>query len=126
MKFGVMFANVLGFSQPDGAVAIAQAAEEAGFESLWTVEHIVVPAGYQCEYLIEVMRDTARDAGRDPDSIEITTGGGDVFGSGALDSVAKLADIGVERIVIPPLAFDAGGIHDALARYGDEVIAKVS
>jgi probable F420-dependent oxidoreductase len=288
MKFGVMFANVLGFARPDGAVAIAQAAEEAGFESLWTVEHIVVPAGYESEYpyddsgrmpgsddmplpdplvwlayvaaatttirlatgvlilaernpvvtakevatldslsggrvtlgvgvgwlkeefdaigvpferrgkrldenieamralwtqdkpsydgefvsftnaicsprpaqgsvpivigghteaaarragrlgdgffpakgetehLIEVMRDTARDAGRDPDAIEITTGGGDVFGPGALDSVAKLADIGVERIVVPPLAFDAPGIHDALARFADEVIAKVS
>jgi probable F420-dependent oxidoreductase len=288
VKFGVMFANVLGFSRPDGAVAIAQAAEQAGFESLWTVEHIVVPAGYESEYpyddsgrmpgsddmplpdplvwlayvaaatttirlatgvlilaernpvvtakevatldslsggrvtlgvgvgwlkeefdaigvpferrgkrldenieamralwtqdkpsydgefvsftdaicsprpaqgsvpivigghteaaarragrlgdgffpakgetehLIEVMRDTARDAGRDPGAIEITTGGGDVFGPGALDSVAKLADIGVERIVIPPLAFDAEGIHDALARFGDEVIAKVS
>jgi probable F420-dependent oxidoreductase len=288
MKFGVMFSNVLGFSRPDGAVAIAHAAEEAGFESLWTVEHIVVPAGYESEYpyddsgrmpgsddmplpdplvwlayvagatttirlatgvlilaernpvvtakevatldslsggrvtlgvgvgwlqeefdaigvpferrgkrldenieamralwtqdkpsydgefvsftdaicsprpaqgsvpivigghteaaarragrlgdgffpakgetehLIAVMRDTARDAGRDPDTIEITSGGGDVFGSGALDAVAKLADIGVERIVIPPLAFDTGAIHDALARYGDEVIAKVS
>jgi probable F420-dependent oxidoreductase len=288
MKFGVMFSNILGFSRPDGAVAIARAAEEAGFESLWTVEHIVVPAGYESEYpyddsgrmpgaddmplpdplvwlayvaaatttirlatgvlilaernpvvtakevatldslsggrvtlgvgagwlkeefdaigvpferrgkrldenieamralwtqdkpsydgefvsftdaicsprpaqgsvpivigghteaaarragrlgdgffpakgetehLIAVMRDTARDAGRDPDTIEITSGGGDVFGSGALDAVAKLEDIGVERIVIPPLAFDTGGIHDALARYGDEVIAKVS
>src|SRR6516225_9859409 len=50
MKFGVMFSNILGFSRPDGAVAIARAAEEAGFESLWTVEHIVVPAGYESEY----------------------------------------------------------------------------
>ncbi len=72
MKFGVMFANVLDFSRPDGAVAIARAAEAAGFESLWLKE-----------------------------------------------------DLGVERIVIPPLAFDAAGIHDALARYGDEVIAKL-
>src|SRR4051794_6538099 len=50
MKFGIMFANVLGFSGPEGAIAIGQAAEAAGFESLWTVEHVVVPAGYQSEY----------------------------------------------------------------------------
>ena len=37
---------------------------------------------------------------------------------------ARLADLGVERIVIPPLAFDADNIRETLARYGDEVIAK--
>src|SRR5262249_32382928 len=50
MKFGIMFANVLGFTRPEGAIAIAQAAEAAGFESLWAVEHVVVPAGYKSEY----------------------------------------------------------------------------
>src|SRR5205823_1109354 len=33
-----------------GAIELAQAAEAAGFESLWTVEHVVVPAGYQSTY----------------------------------------------------------------------------
>ena len=286
MKFGIMFANVLGFTGAEGATAIAQAAEEAGFESLWAVEHVVVPAGYQSEYpysdsgrmpgtedvdipdplvwltyvaaethtirlatgililaernpvvtakevatldvmsngrvtlgvgagwlreefdaigvpferrgkrldenieamralwtqdkptyhgefvsftdaisrphpaqgsvpivigghtdvaarragrlgdgffpgkgdfehLVSVMRAAATEAGRDPDSIELTSGGDDALGPNALDGVARLADLGVERIVIPPLAFDAPNIHDALARYGDEVIAK--
>jgi len=286
MKFGIMFANVLGFTEPEGAIAIAQAAEAAGFESLWTVEHVVVPAGYQSEYpysdtgrmpgtedvaipdpliwltyvagatntirlatgililaernpvvtakevatldmlsggrvtlgvgagwlreefdaigvpferrglrldenieamralwtedkptyhgefvsftdaicrpqpahgpvpivvgghtevaarragrlgdgffpgkgdtahLIAVMRDAATAAGRDPDAIELTSGGDDALGPNALDGVARLADLGVDRVIIPPLAFDAAGIHDALARYGDEVIAK--
>ncbi len=50
MKFGIAFANVLGFGDPAGAVELAQAAEAAGFESLWTVEHVVVPKGYQSEY----------------------------------------------------------------------------
>jgi probable F420-dependent oxidoreductase len=31
-------------------LTLAQAAEEAGFESLWTVEHTVVPAAYQSTY----------------------------------------------------------------------------
>ena len=50
MKFGVMFANTGPFVEPDAAVELAQAAEEAGCESIWTVEHVVVPAGYTSQY----------------------------------------------------------------------------
>jgi len=50
MKFGVMFANAGPRARPEDAVAMAQDAEAAGFESLWTVEHVVVPAGYESEY----------------------------------------------------------------------------
>lgn len=50
MKIGVMFANVALFGTPDGARALAQGAEDAGIESLWTVEHVVVPAGYESAY----------------------------------------------------------------------------
>ncbi len=50
MKFGVMFANTGHGSSPEGAVAVATAAEAGGFETLWTVEHVVVPSGYQSKY----------------------------------------------------------------------------
>jgi probable F420-dependent oxidoreductase len=50
MKFGVMFANTGFGSSPDGAINIAQAAEAGGFEALWTVEHVVVPSGYESQY----------------------------------------------------------------------------
>ena len=50
MKFGVMFANTGPFVEPDAAVELAQAAEAAGCESIWTVEHVVVPAGYASQY----------------------------------------------------------------------------
>jgi len=50
MKFGIVFANTGPFVDPDGAVEMARAAEAAGFESLWTVEHTVVPAGYESTY----------------------------------------------------------------------------
>ena len=50
MKFGVMFANTGFGSSPDGAVALARAAEAGGFETLWTVEHVVVPSGYESAY----------------------------------------------------------------------------
>ena len=50
MKFGIIFANTGPFAEPAAAVEMAQAAEAAGFESLWTVEHTVVPAGYRSTY----------------------------------------------------------------------------
>jgi probable F420-dependent oxidoreductase len=286
MKFGIMFANVMGFVEPEGAVAIGQAAEAAGFESLWTVEHVVVPAGYKSTYpyaedgrmpggedapipdpliwlafvaaatstiklatgililpqrnpviaakeiatldhlsrgrvilgvgagwleeefdvigvpfadrgarlddhieamralwteetasvhgthtsfdgaimrprptqasvpihigghslvaarragrlgdgffpakgdlpkLFAAMREAAVDAGRDPDAIELTTGDPDVLGPNAGDAIKRLEDQGVSRVIIPPLAFGADGIKDALAQFGENVIAK--
>ena len=50
MKIGIMFANVGPFSQPDHLAHLATSAEAAGVESLWTVEHVVVPVGYTAEY----------------------------------------------------------------------------
>jgi len=289
MKFGVMFANVGPMAYAEGAVAIAQSAEAGGFESLWTVEHTIVPAGYQSTYpysptgrmpgpedsdipdpliwltyvaaatssirlgtgililpqrnpivlakevatldrlsggrvelgvgvgwleeefdalgipfsdrgartddhiaalralwtqdeashtgshssfhraisrprptqgsvpivigghskvaarragrlgdgffpgrgdheslaeLIAVMRSTAVEHGRDPDAIEITAGGNGALGSKALDEVKALADLGVSRVIVPPLAYDPEGQRSAFAKYGDEVIAR--
>ena len=50
MKFGIVFANVGPFGLPDNAIAMAESAEEFGIESLWTVEHVVVPKGYESPY----------------------------------------------------------------------------
>jgi probable F420-dependent oxidoreductase len=50
MKFGLMFTNTGMGSTPAGARQLAQTAESAGFESLWTVEHVVVPSGYESAY----------------------------------------------------------------------------
>ena len=50
MKFGILFANVGPYVQPDMAASLGRIAEERGFESIWTVEHVVVPGDYQSEY----------------------------------------------------------------------------
>jgi probable F420-dependent oxidoreductase len=50
MKFGISFANVGPFSDPDAAAAFARAADEVGFESIWTVEHVVFPARMRSRY----------------------------------------------------------------------------
>lgn len=51
MKFGMAFANTgpYGFSA-EAATALGAAAEAAGLDSLWTVEHVVVPKGYESQY----------------------------------------------------------------------------
>jgi probable F420-dependent oxidoreductase len=50
VKFGLFFANAGPFSIPDTFEALCRNADETGFESLWTVEHVVVPVGYQSKY----------------------------------------------------------------------------
>src|SRR5213594_1038617 len=50
MKFGVAFANVGPFVQPEEAAYLARTCEEVGIESLWTVEHVAVPTGYRAQY----------------------------------------------------------------------------
>jgi len=50
MKFGLAFANTMGWAEPAGAIEAAQLAEAAGFESMWTVEHVIFPDDYVSAY----------------------------------------------------------------------------
>ena len=50
MKFGIRYCNTGRYVDPARAVELVQAAEETGFESAWTVEHVVIPKGYQSAY----------------------------------------------------------------------------
>lgn len=70
--------------------------------------------------LFDLARATAKDHGRDPAAIEFTAGTAG-FGSGMLDEIKALADIGVARIAVPAFAF-WGDTADAMARFADEVI----
>jgi len=73
----------------------------------------------------DLVRRTAVEHGRDPDAIEMTTGGRGAVGARALDEVKALADIGTHRVILPAFLFYADPVG-ALARYGDEVISQVS
>jgi probable F420-dependent oxidoreductase len=70
--------------------------------------------------LLDTMRASAKDAGRDPDAIEVTAGG--VMD---LDGVRRFADMGVDRIALPPLGFDLDTLREQLARFSEQVIEKV-
>lgn len=50
MDFGILFANSGPLAQPDLALTMARSAEDVGFTSLWTVEHVTVPKDYQSTY----------------------------------------------------------------------------
>jgi probable F420-dependent oxidoreductase len=50
MKFGLMFVNSGPFSNHDLLAHLVRTAEQCGFESLWTVEHVVIPKDYQSPY----------------------------------------------------------------------------
>ena len=73
--------------------------------------------------VFDIVRTTAREHGRDPDAIEMTTGGNGAVGPGALDEVKALADIGVARVIVPAFLFYRD-TEASLARYGEEVISR--
>ncbi len=50
MKIGLMFVNSGPFSQPDLFAHLVTTAEKCGFESIWSVEHVVIPQNYQSPY----------------------------------------------------------------------------
>jgi probable F420-dependent oxidoreductase len=72
--------------------------------------------------LFDVVRATAEEHGRDPESIELTTGGRGAVGSRALDEVAALEAMGVDRVIVPAFLF-WNDTEDSLAAYGEQVIA---
>ena len=50
MKFGLRYCNTGKYTDISNAVELVQAGEAAGFESAWTVEHTVIPEGYESSY----------------------------------------------------------------------------
>jgi probable F420-dependent oxidoreductase len=79
----------------------------------------------QLAELFEIMRKTAIDNDRDPDAIELTTGGAAAFAPDPVAALRELEAMGVSRVVIQPLSFDPEGIGPALDQFGQNVIAKV-
>ena len=50
MKFGLFYANAGPFAQTETFDALVRKSDEVGIESLWAVEHVVIPVGYESEY----------------------------------------------------------------------------
>lgn len=50
IRVGLMFANGASAADPDHAATLAVAAEAAGYDSLWAVQHVVMPVEHASEY----------------------------------------------------------------------------
>ncbi|MBA3283075.1 MAG: TIGR03619 family F420-dependent LLM class oxidoreductase [Acidimicrobiia bacterium] len=50
MRFGIAFANSGPLAEGPTAAGCMRAVEAAGFDSVWTVEHVLVPVGYESTY----------------------------------------------------------------------------
>jgi probable F420-dependent oxidoreductase len=85
------------------------------------------PAKGDLPALLAELRAAAEDAGRDPSEIEVSWTGVSVMGGGeqAVDEVGRLAELGVDRLVIAPLTYDLAAVGDALGAFGEDVIARV-
>jgi probable F420-dependent oxidoreductase len=74
--------------------------------------------------LIRRVREAAEDAGRDPASIEINA----MFGQQMADPVAgaaELAELGVDRAMVPAFFFAGPGGLDRLREFGERVVRPV-
>jgi hypothetical protein len=72
------------------------------------------------------MRQAALEADRDPDTIEVTAASGVALGPDPIDGLRRLEDMGISRVVIPPLTFEPTEVETALADYADRVITKLT
>ena len=70
--------------------------------------------------LLDALRDECGKIGRDPEEIEISTGGMRVDA----DTSKRYEDLGVSRLVVPPPAFDIEGLKRALPAFAEEFIAR--
>jgi probable F420-dependent oxidoreductase len=85
--------------------------------------------GMQTDFqpVVELAREEAAKAGRDPNALEISAGCPDALpGSGKdpLEAIAIRKQMGVDRVVLPTTPFLAGSLEENLARFGEDVIAK--
>lgn len=98
--------------------AAARRADRLGegfFPAMWPTERVK----RELPGLLDVMRSSARAAGRDPASIEVTAGGAATAGE-----AQWFADQGIHQLTMAVHARDDAGIRDELLRFGDDVISK--
>jgi len=74
----------------------------------------------QLKPLFEIMREAAREAGRDPGAIELSCAG-----RASVETIKPLLDIGISRVVIAPPAFDADGLRRGLDKIANDVLATL-
>jgi probable F420-dependent oxidoreductase len=69
--------------------------------------------------LIDEMRRSAAGAGRDPMTVEVTSGG-----ARTVEAAKWYEDLGVDRLLIKVRAIEPAPLREELLRFGDEVIGR--
>lgn len=77
--------------------------------------------GEKLAALLDLMRASARESGRDPDAIEITCAG-----SFDRDVARSFAQAGAQRLVVSPPTGDLAALRPALERFREEVMAPLA
>lgn len=70
--------------------------------------------------IIDIMRDAATEAGRDPDAIEISSPSWSPK-RGTADQLSELADMGVTRLIVAPPTSNPDHLSDAVRALGDSI-----
>jgi alkanesulfonate monooxygenase SsuD/methylene tetrahydromethanopterin reductase-like flavin-dependent oxidoreductase (luciferase family) len=130
MMFGLSYNTGVYGTDPDQMIAAARHAEQCGFESFYLPEHIALypgaavgpvafpPGGrltaQERAAQLDLMRQTARAAGRDPAALQVTRWGSiDMIP----DDVARHAEAGVTRLVVGPAATDTAAQLDEISAF---------
>jgi len=71
--------------------------------------------------MLEPLKASCAEFGRDYDSIEITSMWNN---QGGLDAIKAFADIGVSRVIVPVFALEGDPVS-GLTRLGDEIISRI-
>ncbi|GAC1322004.1 MAG: hypothetical protein NVSMB16_16420 [Acidimicrobiales bacterium] len=111
-------------SQPGGVPIVVGGHTPAAARRAGRLGDGFFPAGGgldQLGVLLEIMREAASAAGRNPDGIEVTAGG-----AKDLEEVRRAADMGVSRLVIPAFGRDLEAVRGALRSFGDKIIAAAA
>jgi alkanesulfonate monooxygenase SsuD/methylene tetrahydromethanopterin reductase-like flavin-dependent oxidoreductase (luciferase family) len=119
------FANARSFPKPvqDGGIPIVVGGHTKGAaRRAGRLGNGFFPARPQdIGVLLDEMKRAAKDAGRDPDAIEVTTGG-----PPNIDFAKSLADQGVSRMVMPAPTFDPNDADRAFGELAENFISKVA
>ena len=76
--------------------------------------------------LIDIVRQTAADAGRDPEAIEITASSGGIFGSDPVAAAEEMAALGVSRLMVPAFLMMKPSEAEAMNGFAERVIAPTA
>ena len=76
--------------------------------------------------MVDIVRQTAADHGRDPEAIEVSAGSPAIFGDDPVGAAQELAAVGVSRIAVPGFVLRKPTEPEAMQAFAERVIAPTA